>query len=110
MRERHPPAMNLTGDLERLFATSLYPFRVPIAIGVVVAVLALLVVARRRGWFATARRHPRRAASVTAVALAVGLPVVWYLASPLVIRTELIEPAPVGLIEAPPPPAPVANP
>jgi hypothetical protein len=32
--------------------------------------------------------------------LAIGLPLGWYLASPLFIRTELIEPSPVGLTGA----------
>ena len=91
--------MNLIGDLERLFATSLYPLRVPIAIGVALGIVALLVVGRRRGWFAAAQRHPRRTGSVVVVVLALGLPVAWYLASPLVIRTELIEPLPVALSE-----------
>ena len=89
--------MNLVGDLERIFATSLYPLRVPIAIGIVIALVALVVIARRRGWFETARRHPRRTTALVAVLLAIGLPVSWYLASPLFIRTELIEPAPVGV-------------
>jgi hypothetical protein len=92
--------MNLIGDLERLFATSIYPLRVPIAIAVVIGLLGLTLLARRRGWFAAARRHPGRTASLIVVALAIGLPVGWYLAAPLFIRTELIEPAPVGPIEA----------
>lgn len=100
--------MNLIGDLERLFATSLYPLRIPIAIGLAVVIIGSIVVARRRGWFAAARRHPRRTGSMVAVALAVGLPVAWYLASPLFIRTQLIEPAPVAVTESPPQPLPSA--
>ena len=88
--------MNLIGDLERLFATSLYPLRVPIAIGTVIGLVVLAVVARRRGWFAAARRHRGRTTALVAVILAIGLPLGWYLASPLFIRTELIEPAPVA--------------
>ncbi len=86
--------MNLIGDLERLFATSLYPNRVPIAIGVAVVAVLLLIVARRRGWFAAARRHPGRTIIVAVLALAIGLPSAWYLGSPLIIRTSLNEPAP----------------
>ena len=89
--------MNVIGDLERLFATNLYPLRVPIAIGLVVVVVALVILARRRGWFAAARRHPGRTTALIAVVLAIGLPAGWYLASPLFIRTELIEPGPVGV-------------
>jgi hypothetical protein len=91
--------MNLIGDLERLFATSLYPLRVPIAIALATGFVVLAVVARRRGWFAAARRHPRRSGSLIVIALVVGLPLAWYLASPLVIRTELFEPLPVGLAD-----------
>ncbi|HSO28353.1 MAG TPA: DM13 domain-containing protein [Candidatus Sulfomarinibacteraceae bacterium] len=87
--------MNIIGDLERLFATSLYPNRIPIAIGLVLTGVALVLLARRRGWFAAARRHPGRTAAVAALALAIGLPTAWYLGSPLLIRTSLIEPAPV---------------
>lgn len=86
--------MSFIGDLERLFATSLYPLRVPIAIGLAVALVLLVVVARRRGWFAAARRHPARTTALVAVLLAVGLPTAWYLGSPLFIRTSLVEPAP----------------
>ena len=101
------PAMNLIGDLERLFATSLYPMRVPIAIGLSLAAVGLVVLARHRGWFAAARRHPARSSAVGIVALAIGLPLAWYLGSPLFIRTELIEPAPAALNEpmTPTPPA-----
>lgn len=94
--------MNPIGDLERLFATSLYPLRVPIAIAAAIGMVGLVVVARRRRWFAAARRHPGRTTAVVALVLAIGLPVGWYLASPLVIRTELFEPAPVGVAGAVP--------
>lgn len=98
--------MNVIGDLERLFATSLYPLRLPIAIGLILLAVALVVLARRRGWFAAARRHPGRSAAVGVLALAIGLPVGWYLGSPLFIRTELVEPAPAALTgsTAPTPP------
>lgn len=98
--------MSFIGDLERLFATSLYPLRVPVAIGVVAVFVGLLVVARKRRWGAAARRHPRRTAAVTLAALVVGLPIAWYLGSPLFIRTELIEPAPVTQVGAIPSRAP----
>jgi hypothetical protein len=86
--------MEWLGDLERVFATSLYPLRVPIAIAVVIAFVGFVLIARRRGWFAAARRHPGRTSAVAAVVLAAGLPLAWYLGSPLFIRTSLVEPAP----------------
>jgi hypothetical protein len=102
--------MNLIGDLERLFATSLYPNRVPIALGLFVVGVGLLLLARRRGWFAAARRHPGRSAVVAALALAIGLPTAWYLGSPLFIRTSLVEPAPgVGAPTATSAPEPTAG-
>lgn len=99
-------AMEWIGELERTFATSLYPLRVPIAIGLLIAAVAFVVVARRRGWVAAARRHPARAAALAAVLLIVGGPIAWYLGSPLFIRTSLVEPAPVvGPVATPGPDA-----
>ncbi len=86
--------MEWIGDLERTFATSLYPLRVPIAIALLVGLVVLILVARRRGWVGMVRRHPGRAALLAVALLVVGLPVGWYLGSPLIIRTSLAEPAP----------------
>jgi hypothetical protein len=102
--------MEWIGDLERAFAANLYPLRVPIAIGLAVALLALVLVARRRGWFGAARRNPARTAVIAVVALAVLGPVGWYLGSPLFIRTALEEPAPSQAAAASPSPAAVATP
>jgi hypothetical protein len=82
------------GELVQTFLTSLYTLRVPIAIGGIVGFVVFVWVARRRGWFAAARRHPGRTAALAVVLLAVGLPTGWYLASPLFIRTALEEPLP----------------
>ena len=87
--------MEFLDGLGRTFFNALYDLRVPVAIGSVVAVLVLALVAWRRGWFAAARRHPGRTGVLVAVALAVGVPLTWYLASPLFITTVLVEPAPV---------------
>jgi len=95
--------VEIFGELERLFATSLYPLRVPIAIGLAIGFVVLVVVARRRGWFAAARRHPGRTGALLAVALVVGGPVAWYLGSPLFIRTVLEEPAPSAPAASPGP-------
>jgi hypothetical protein len=94
--------MEWLGDLERTFATSLYPLRIPIAIGMAIALVALIVIARRRGWPAAARRHPGRSVIIAVLLLAVGLPTAWYLGSPLFIRTALVEPAPSAVASTPP--------
>jgi hypothetical protein len=88
------PDMTFIGDLERAFATALYPNRVAIALGLVIVLIVLAVVARRRGWLSAARRHPWRSALLAVALLAVGGPTGWYLGSPLFIRTELTEAAP----------------
>lgn len=93
--------MEIIGELERLFATSLYPNRVLVAVGLVVGLGLLSVVAWRRGWLAAARRHPARTAALLIVLLAVGGPAAWYLGSPLFIRTVLVEPAPSPGLGAP---------
>ncbi|HKG58019.1 MAG TPA: DM13 domain-containing protein [Candidatus Limnocylindrales bacterium] len=85
--------MPFASELERLVA-AVYPNRVPIAICSLVVVVVLAVVARRRGWDRAAWRHPRQAIAVAAVVAAIGIPAAWYLASPLFIRTELVEAAP----------------
>ncbi len=97
--------MPLAGELERLLA-SLYPNRVPIAIGTLVVMVALALIGWRRGWHQTARRHPRTTGTLVVAALVVGLPVGWILGSPLFIRTALDEPAPI--VAASPTPAPPA--
>jgi len=102
--------MNVIGDLERLFATSLYPLRVPLVIGLIVALVALVALARRRGWFAAARRRRGRSAAAAIVALTFAVPAAWYLGSPLFIRTELVEPGPaVVTASTTPSPSPRAS-
>jgi len=83
------------GDLERLLA-QLYPYRLPIAIGLLVALGIIGYVARRRHWADIVRRHPRGSVLVAAAVLAVGLPVGWVLGSPLFIRTEVTEVSPLA--------------
>ena len=60
---------------------------------------AFALIAVRRGWLDAARRHRGRSVAVLAIVLAVGIPAGWYLASPIFIRTELIEPEPVAAAE-----------
>jgi hypothetical protein len=94
------------GDL----LAALYEQRILVAIVSAIALVAFLLVAVRAGWFAALRRRPRLTAGLVVAALVVGLPVAWYLASPLFIRTELVEP-PVVAVEAPTAtPAPTSTP
>ena len=87
----------------------IYPNRIPIGIVTVAVVAALALVGWRRHWDRVARRHPRASAVGLVVALAVGLPLAWYLGSPLFIRTVLIEPAPVADASTAPSAGPVAS-
>lgn len=98
--------MEWLGDLERAFATNLYPLRVPIGIGLLLGFVAVALVARRRGWPAAARRHPVRSAALAAALLATVGPVAWYLGSPLFIRTALVEPPPAPSAAVAPPTRP----
>lgn len=102
--------MQILGDLERAFATTLYPLRLPLAILTVGLAIGLLWLAWRRGWLAAARRHPARSGVLLVVVLAIALPAAWYLAGPLFIRTELQEEAPVAIAgTAPSSPSPAAG-
>ena len=87
-------------EFGRVFFDALYDYRLPIAFASAVAAVVIVVIAWRRGWFAAARRHPGRSAIAIALALAVGGPLIWYLASPIWIRTSLVEAGPTA---APPP-------
>jgi hypothetical protein len=74
----------------------IYPNRIAIAIATVLLVGLVAVVGWRRGWQQVAVRHPRATGALVVAALAVGLPASWYLGSPLIIRSELVEPPPVA--------------
>jgi hypothetical protein len=108
MQARHDAGMPSIGDLANDLAQTLYEQRVAVAILSVIACIALVAVARRLGWFAAAARHPGRTAVACLAALIVLAPVTWYLASPIFIRTELVEPAPVGAVTTSP--SPIAEP
>ena len=94
--------MSFIGDLERLFASSLYPLRVPLFIGGVVIAALVIRVARRRGWLRATRAHPGRTALILAPILALILPLGWYLASPLFITTRIDEAPPVAVASVSP--------
>lgn len=87
--------MEWIGDFERAFAAAIYPNRVIVAIALAVLLVAVALIARRRRWDRTVRRHPRRAAAILVPALAIALPLGWYLASPLVLSRTIDEPAPI---------------
>ena len=102
--------MDTLDDLGRAFFNALYDFRIPVAIGSAALAVLLAVAAWRRGWLAAARRHPGRTSVLVAASLAVGLPLTWYLASPIFIRTALVEAAPTiaPTVTTPPTPSPTA--
>jgi hypothetical protein len=96
--------MESIGELLEPLTTQLYDWRVEIAIGSVIAAVLFVLLAIRFDWFAAARRHPARTGVVVAAFLVVALPIGWYTASPLFLRTSLVEAAPVVA----PSPIPVA--
>lgn len=97
--------MDVIGELERIFAGSIYPNRVAIAIAGVTLLAVLAFLARRRHWDQVVRRHPRASiASVAVAAVALG-PIAWYLGSPLILSTTVDEPAPA--VAASPLPTPI---
>jgi hypothetical protein len=92
--------------LQRAFFDWLYTNRILVAAASAILFAAFVWIAARRGWIAAARRHRGRSAVLLAMVLAVGLPAGWYLASPIFIRTELVEPDPIeAAVAAPTPPA-----
>jgi Electron transfer DM13 len=97
------------GDLERAFASAIYPNRVAIAIGGAAVLVVLAILARRRRWDRLVRRHPRTAAGLAVAALIVGLPFAWYLGSPLILSTTVDEPLPV-VSGSPTPPSTAPSP
>jgi hypothetical protein len=92
--------MESLAELQRAVFDGLYTYRIPIAVGSIVVAVVVLVIAWRAGWFAAALRHPARSGVLLAVVLAVGLPLTWYLASPIWIRIELVEPEPAAEVVA----------
>ena len=87
--------MEWIGDLERVFAAAIYPNRMAVAVGLLVLVAAGVLIARRRGWYEAARRHPGRTVAIVVPVLAITLPLGWYLGSPLFLSNRVDEPAPV---------------
>jgi hypothetical protein len=88
--------MTFFGDLGSAIFGAAYTYRIALAVGAVLGVVAIAVIVRRRGWLVVARRHPLRAAAVLVPTIALALTVGWYLASPLVLSTTIDEPAPIA--------------
>ena len=97
--------MEWLGDLERAFATSLYPHRVLITSAVVIALTTLALLALRGRWDRIVLRHPRGAAAGLVLGLVVIGPGAWYLGSPLFLSTSIDEPAPVSIVDLSPRPS-----
>jgi len=87
--------MTIFGDLERLIAEDLYPYRWPITIAFVLAIAAAAVFAYRMGWHMIAWRHKLATGVIAAVLLAVAIPAGDYLLSPLWERSHLEEESPL---------------
>jgi len=92
--------VSLLGEFERFFATVIFPNRVVVAIALIIIAVAVAMVARQRRWDRSVRAHPGRTLAVVVPLLVVGLPLTWVLASPLFIRSELVEPAPDAVAAA----------
>ena len=102
------PGMNLIGDLARSSRPAFTRFASRSRSGCRSHSWACLSSLGGAGWFAAAATtSPAGPARSSPSALAVGLPIAWYLASPLFIRTELIEPRRLAVTE--PSPAAIAS-
>jgi hypothetical protein len=89
-------------DIGAAILGALYAWRIPAAIGAAIVVAVLVVVGRQRGWTGRIRRHPRATAGIVIPLLVLGLPLTWYLASPLVLSATIDEPAPIVAVSANP--------
>ena len=92
--------MEFVGDLERAFATAIYPNRVLIAIVAATAIVALAIIAWRRRWDLALRRHPRGTVAGIIIVVAVAGPLGWYLGSPLFLSSSIDEPVPIVVARA----------
>jgi len=88
--------VSFLGDLGSALFGAAYEYRLPLAVVAVIVAMAIGLLARRRGWVGLARRHPLRSAAILVPALAVALPLGWYLGSPLILSTTIDEPAPIA--------------
>lgn len=89
--------MSIFGDLERFISEDLYPYRWPLTIGLLVAVVAFLFGAYRLQWHLIAWRHKALSAAVAIVLVVVAIPAGNYFLSPLWERSFLEEQSPLAL-------------
>ena len=101
--------MSILGDLGSAVLGAAYTYRLVVALAGVFVVVALAIVARRRGWLDLVRGHPFRTAAILVPILALALPVGWYLTSPLVLSTTIDEPAPIAAATPSPTTSPSAD-
>ena len=89
--------MSFLGDVER-FASDLYPYRWPIAIGTAILFAAVIAFACRRRWHRVLWRHKLATAVIVAPLLAAAIPAGWYTLSPLWERSHLKEASPLEAV------------
>jgi hypothetical protein len=85
--------MTVFGDLER-FLSNLYPYRVPLTSLLALGLGLVAVMMYRHGMHQVALRHPRASGALGAAVVILGLPVGYYLLSPLWTQVTLHEPSP----------------
>jgi hypothetical protein len=87
--------MTILGDLERFVSEDLYPYRVPVTIGLIIAVVMVVALVYRLGWHLVAWRHKLLAAVAAVALVAVAVPSGDYFLSPLWERSHLEEDSPL---------------
>jgi hypothetical protein len=92
--------MSSLADVGSTILGALYAQRVAVAVIGAAALVAIAAIARRRGWIQAGRRHPGRSAAVLIPALAIALPMGWYLGSPLILSSTIDEPVPAAISAA----------
>ena len=88
--------MTILGDLERFVAEDLYPYRIPITIGLLLGIAAAIALAYRMGWHVVAWRHKLVTGIAAVAVLAVTIPAGNYFLSPLWERSLLDEESPLA--------------
>ena len=88
--------MGFFGDLERLFS-ALYPYRLPITIGVLAALAGVAAFGYRKAWHLVIWRHRLVSAMVVTPVLALVISGGYFTLSPLFERSTLEESSPLVL-------------